>query len=177
MYSIKNGVTGEYFFGNKISSYGIENGRVDYGTLAKAFNHVLNNFIYGAAWDFDEWEQLSGFVDNSEQIDELREQIETLECETTFNSSEDEDAAINARIDALNEKIDDLEQEQEYVPEIFQFYIIDDNGAEILQEINEIVFYNDALNVYLWGVTHWGTSWDYVLTDIPCNCGYEILDN
>lgn len=176
MYSIKNGVTGEYFCGNKISDYGIENGRVDYGTLAKAFNHVLNNTIYNAAWDVDEWEQVSGLVDNSEQIEELREQIETLECEITFNSSEDSDAAINARIDALNEKIDDLEWEQEYTPEIFQFYIVDDNGAEILQEINEIVFYNSALDVYLWGVTHWGTSWDYVLTDIPCNCGYEILD-
>lgn len=177
MYSIKNGVTGEYFFGNKISNYGIENGRVDYATLAKAFNCVLNNTIYNAAWDIDEWEQLSGFVDNSEQIDELREQIETLECEITLNSSDESDAAINARIDALNEKIDDLEQEQEYTPEIFQFYIVDDNGAEILQEINESVFYNSALDVYLWGVTHWGTSWDYVLTDIPCNCGYEILDN
>lgn len=177
MYSIKNGVTGEYFFGNKISNYGIENGRVDYGTLAKAFNHVLNNFIYSAALDFDEWEQCSGFVDNSEQIEELREQIETLECEITFNSSEDSDAAISARIDALNEKIDDLEQEQEYEPEILQFYIVDDNGAEILQDINEIVFYNSAIDVYLWGVTHWGTSWDYVLTDIPCNCGYEILNN
>lgn len=137
MYSIKNGVTGEYFYGNKISNYGIENGRVDYGTLAKAFNCVLNNTIYNAAWDIDEWEQLSGFSDDLE------------ENENGYS---------------------------EYEPEIFQFYIVDDNGAEILQEINENVFYNSALDVYLWGVTHWGTSWDYVLTDIPCNCGYEILD-
>lgn len=177
MYSIKNGVTGEYFCGNKISDYGIKHGYVDYRTLARAFDCVLNNTIYDAAWDCGEWEQLSGFIDNSEQIEELREQIETLEREITFNSSEDSDAAINARIDALNEKIEDLEQEQEYTPEICQFYIVDDNGAEILQEINEIVFYNGALDVYLWGVTHWGTSWDYVLTDIPCNCGFEILDN
>ena len=139
MYSIKNGVTGEYFFGNKISDYGIEHGRVDYRTLAKAFNCVLNNTIYGAAWDLDDWEQISGFDNDTEDSDD---------------------------------------EYTEYEPaEIFQFYIVDDNGAEILQEIDEIVFYNSALDVYLWGVTHWGTSWDYVLTDIPCNCGYGILDN
>ena len=29
-----------YFYGNKVSEYGIENGFVDYGTLAKAFASV-----------------------------------------------------------------------------------------------------------------------------------------
>lgn len=39
-------------------------------------------------------------------------------------------------------------------------------GAEILQRAEEIVYYNETLDIYLWGVTHWGTSWDYVLTNI-----------
>ena len=28
--------------------------------------------------------------------------------------------------------------------------------------------YLEELDMYIWCVTHWGTAWDYVLTDIPC---------
>lgn len=50
---------------------------------------------------------------------------------------------------------------------IFQDYIISQSGYEFLAECtDEIVFYNEKLDVYLWGIIHFGTSWDYVLTDI-----------
>lgn len=52
-------------------------------------------------------------------------------------------------------------------PEICQYYIISKTGYEILTSYtDEIIYYNDELNMYVWGVTHFGTSWDYVLTDI-----------
>lgn len=41
-------------------------------------------------------------------------------------------------------------------------------ALNIEEYTNEIVYYNETLDLYVWGVTHWGTSWDYVLTDIPC---------
>lgn len=51
--------------------------------------------------------------------------------------------------------------------DIFQYYIVSDRGADILKKYtNEILYYNAALDVYLWAVTHYGTSWEYVLTDI-----------
>lgn len=51
--------------------------------------------------------------------------------------------------------------------DVFQYYIISEAGAEILKEwTDEIVWYNEELDLYVWGVTHYGTSWDYVLTDI-----------
>lgn len=54
--------------------------------------------------------------------------------------------------------------------EIFQYYIISPQGADILMEdTNEVVFYNEDYDMYLWGVTHFGTAWDYVLTDIAIN--------
>lgn len=54
--------------------------------------------------------------------------------------------------------------------EVYQWFIISDRGAEILENYtNELVYYNEKLDVYLWGVTHFGTSWDYVLTDIKIN--------
>lgn len=46
-------------------------------------------------------------------------------------------------------------------------FIITKRGFQFLKDYtDELVFYNENLDVYIWGVTHWGTSWDYVLTDI-----------
>lgn len=74
----------------------------------------------------------------------------------------------------------DFDYEEEEIieePEIFQWYIVSDSGAQIIQDYtNEILYYHDELDIYLWGVTHWGTGWDYVLTDIPCNCEYDSKD-
>ena len=70
-------------------------------------------------------------------------------------------------------------EEEEIIEEleVFQWYIVSDSGAQIIQDYtNEILYYHDELDIYLWGVTHWGTGWDYVLTDIPCNCGYDSKD-
>lgn len=51
--------------------------------------------------------------------------------------------------------------------EVFQYYIISDFGYQVLEEYtDEIVYYNEDLDMYLWGITHFGTAWDYVLTDI-----------
>lgn len=113
-----------YFMGNKISNYGIENKRLDYGTLAKSFDCVLNNDIIQNTQNIGFWDVVSGNL-----------------------FYEDEDG-------------------YEYENEIYQYYIISSSGFEILQELDEIVFYNEALDMYVWGVTHFGTSWDYALTDV-----------
>lgn len=106
-------VCGEYFYGNKISDYGIKNGYVDYATLAKAFDHVLmNNAI---EW-FDDWEPISG----------------------------------------------------NYDIEVMQWYIVSEAGAKLLQECGESIWWSPSHNVYIWAVTHYGTSWNYVLTGIQC---------
>lgn len=114
-------ISGNYFYGNEVSKYGIENGYVDYRTLAKAFDAVLNNDIISKTQDIGYWDIVSG-------------------C--------------------------DYDEETDSYTDIYQYYIVDDNGARILEEAEEILFYNEELDMYVWGVTHWGTSWDYVLTDI-----------
>lgn len=61
----------------------------------------------------------------------------------------------------------DYNEETDSYAEIFQYYIISEYGANILKKYtDEIVYYNKGLELYLWGVTHYGTSWDYVLTNI-----------
>lgn len=119
----------KYYYGNAISEYGIEHGYVDYATLAKAFDSVLNNDIMSLTYDIGCWEQVNGIIDNTDEIEELEEERDD--------------------------------------PEVFQWFIVDDWGARLLQqETDEIVYYNETLDMYLWGVTHYGTSWDYVLTSI-----------
>lgn len=55
----------------------------------------------------------------------------------------------------------------EFEEEIFQDYIISESGYKFLAEYtDEIVFYNEKLDIYVWGVTHFGTAWSHVLTDI-----------
>jgi len=54
--------------------------------------------------------------------------------------------------------------------DIYQYYIITEGGADYLKEYtDEIVYYHEKLDLYVWGITHFGTSWDYVNTDIKDN--------
>lgn len=152
----------KYYYGNPISEYGLENGYVDYATLAKAFDAVLNNYIMNLTYDIGSWDQMSGTIDNTDEIEELEEKRDELEEENENNPSQ----IIENEINEINEQIEELESEQDDCQEVFQWFIVDDSGARLLQDINEIVYYNETLDMYLWGVTHYGTSWDYVLTSI-----------
>lgn len=158
-----------YFCGNKISEYGLQCGYLDYRTLASAFDAVLVNditklFYADVNGEYSEAEQINGYIDNSEEIEAL--EAERDELETYFNIHP-EDESAGERIDELTEQIEELEREQGEQCEIFQYYIVSDSGAEILQDYtDDPIFYLPILNCYVWGVTHWGTSWDYVLTDV-----------
>ena len=50
---------------------------------------------------------------------------------------------------------------------IMQDFIISRYGFDILKEYtDEVVFYNERLGVYVWGVSRWGTAWAYELTNV-----------
>lgn len=152
----------KYYYGNAVSDYGMEHGYVDYATLAKAFDAVLNNDIMDLTYDIGSWEQVSGIIDNMDEIEELEEKRDELEEENENNPSQ----ILENEINEINEQIEELESEQCDGLEVFQWFIVDNQGARLLQDIDEIVYYNETLDMYLWGVTHYGTSWDYVLTNI-----------
>lgn len=131
---------GKTLYGKEISGYGLDNGYVDYKTLSEIIgNSILNNDII--KYDVDNWEVVNG-------------------SEIKYYDYKADDYVEESEI----ENWDDVEEK--YV-EVFQYYIIDDWGVEILSNYtDELIFYNEKLDVYLWGIDHWGTSWDYVLTDI-----------
>lgn len=103
-------------FGQNVSKYGVEQGYLDYSTLARIVgDRVLNNNIM-AYTGYDDWDLMMG----------------------------------------------------DYDSEIYQYYIITESGYQILSWLtpDENVFYHDELDMFVWGITHFGTSWDYVLTDL-----------
>ena len=55
------------------------------------------------------------------------------------------------------------EEVNEHYEDIYQYFIIGDHDAQRLETYtNEIIFHNEDLDMYILGVTHCGTSWDYV---------------
>ena len=105
---------GNRVYGEEVSHYGLENGRLDYSTLARIMGDVIHNDTVREETPY-EWEIING----------------------------------------------------EYDEDITQDFIISEYGYKFLSEYtDEIVLYNEKLDIYVWGVTHAGTSWDYVLTDI-----------
>ena len=65
-----------------------------------------------------------------------------------------------------DEKGDECDEEnavEQCENDIFQWYIIDNSTAERLKRsTKELIFYSEKLDVYILGVTHYGTAWDYV---------------
>lgn len=176
-------VNGKYFFGNEISSYGQKNGYVDYFTLAKAFNHVMcNNIITRLNNEVGYFEPYCGLEEYYEHDGEeySANELEDMISETEGKISEiEEEIEDNEENGELKEELEELNKQLEEMNEalnnpcyadIYQYFIIDSSGAEILANwTNEIVYYNEELDMYVWCVTHWGTSWNYVLTNIRCN--------
>lgn len=192
-------VGGKWFYGNEISKYGQENGYVDYATFSKAFDAVLANDFMAQTSEIGYWEPECGgeyyedtkgnryseeerdeFIEElEERLAEIEEQIDDMEDRIT--ELEEVDATETQLYVALSKDLDGTEKTREEIEEdidalqdcmyeeVFQWFIIDDNGARICKEANEVVYYNATLDLYLWGVTHYGTSWDYVLTNIKCN--------
>lgn len=50
--------------------------------------------------------------------------------------------------------------------DVYQMYLIGSADADYLKRhTNELIWYSDKLDEYIWGVTHFGTSWSGVSLD------------
>ncbi len=135
------------FIGNKdkdILEREKKNGYITYSTLADYVGSMVlcNNIIdrYGDTLEVENGDLETYFNGEYEEI--TREEYEELE--------------------------DNGEQCYSEPVDIYQYYIITSSGADFLERYtDEIVFYDNQLDIYVWGITHYGTSWDYVFTNIP----------
>jgi hypothetical protein len=116
-----------YFYGVEITEEEINNGYINYRTLAKSFDAILCNDITKLFFT---------------EINGVYQEVEL------YNGT-------------------DYNEEEDYYYDIYQYYIIDNNGVSILEDnTDEIVYYLPELDMYIWGVAHFGTPWSGVNTNI-----------
>lgn len=75
----------------------------------------------------------------------------------------------------------DIDEESDESIEIYQYYLIDIDQytLEILQQKeckDLIIAWSETLEEYVLFVDHFGTSWDYVMTDIKWTLDYNEAD-
>lgn len=92
----------------------------------------------------------------------LFDNIENGELYEYYNKDGDE---------ITREEYEELENEgdaeiEEQMCDIYQYFLINEGLANnLIEHTDNIVFYSDKLNLYVLGVTHFGTMWDGVATD------------
>ena len=128
----------KYFWGFELSEKEVKKNRLSYYTLSRCFDAVLCNNIV--------------------EVDEmLFDNVISGDFEIYYNENGDE-----ITYDEY------LEDENAYVEnvDVYQWFIVEDNAKDLLEDAGEIVLYSEKLDCYIWGVTHYGTSWRYVFTSI-----------
>ena len=136
------------YYGEEVSEYGNENGYVDYSTFAKALDRA-GGFI------------LCNNIVNVIPIESFYESL--VKCGIPYSIDDDGNECYEGDEGYDEDDIYDYEY-----PDIFQWYLVADNSwsRDILEQANQVYGYIEELDLLVWGVTHWGTSWDYVLTNI-----------
>ena len=75
----------------------------------------------------------------------------------------------------------DYDEENDYYYDIYQYYLIDTNDY-IIQKLNKckcedvIIAWSEKLENYILMVTHFGMSWDYIMTDFEPTTNYDEAD-
>ena len=75
----------------------------------------------------------------------------------------------------------DYDEESDDYIDIYQYFIVDFSNYtySLFEKYREqlgkefILYYIEELGLYILGVTHFGTGWDYVLTDIEPTTDYK----
>lgn len=51
--------------------------------------------------------------------------------------------------------------------EVMQWYIISELGADyLIKHTNELVYYDNELEIYVWAISFYGESWESVYTEL-----------
>lgn len=91
-----------------------------------------------------------------------------LDAVKLFNKAPELDQYIYDGLEngSLMVEKDDGTESEDY-KDIFQWYLISPSDAEyIKRNTDELIFYSEVLDEYIWGITHFGTSWDYVELEV-----------
>ena len=70
-------------------------------------------------------------------------------------------------IDAENEAGEDDDHASVIDMEIYQSYVVTENGARyLINHTAELISYSEKLELWFWHIGHWGTGWNGVYTTV-----------
>lgn len=130
------------YYGVEISNQEIEEGRINFCTLAEAIDHVSGRILCNNIIDVVNRLNDYSFWDNWQN----------------FGTPVDEDG---------NECDEDSEEFDSFsYPDIYQYFLVADvcDARSILDEAEQPYTYFEPLDCLVWGVTHFGTPWSGVST-------------
>lgn len=134
-------------------------------------------------------EKLKFYVNNESKLNKYEREHKKISYATLINYLFSDLILCNNISSVLMEAGEYLEENQESgnyyddetgdYNEIYQFFIVNFNSScsyDFLKKYcnDEIIlFYSEKLDAYILGVDHFGTAWDYVLTDFEYTTDYE----
>lgn len=110
----------------------------------------------------DDW--ISGLIESPHVTARLEALDEESRAEAQKAIDEATDEGERAK---LTEELDDIETHGMYdlCESIYQTYAITPEGARYLfNHTGEIISYSEKLDLFLWHISHYGTSWTHVYT-------------
>ncbi len=95
---------------------------------------------------------------NADTYAKVAELGDVIQCSPNFIYHESE----NDLLEHLTPERE-YDEENEYYYDIFQFFFINKDLADLLLRYSdEIIFFDKGTECYIWGVTHFGTAWSIV---------------
>lgn len=83
-----------------------------------------------------------------------------------WKMAEDWEKQTERDFDCFADADEEEQDEDEADEEVFQWFIISEDSAEFfVHYTNELIYYSESFDIYLLGVTHFGTAWRCVMTE------------
>ena len=141
---------------------------------------ILNNeLIKTGAFELQDLERHIK-EEQEDLLQEIKEDIQDGTNYTSYYIDDDDRQELEELLKA--DELDDLEDLPEYInqalydkayeniayQEIYQYFIISENDLYLFEKYtNYPVYYNEELDIYLIGITHYGMSWSFIFTEAP----------
>lgn len=141
-------------------------------------------------------ENLKMYINNIEELNEYEKQYNKISFRRLINKLFTDMVLCNniTRLfyttinDKYSEPIyevgNDYDEEHDEYINIYQYFIVDFSSYtySLFEKYREqlgnefILYYIDELDIYILGVTHFGTGWDYVLTGVEPTTDFNKAD-
>ena len=158
-------------FGQDLNEEEIKTQTISYLTLANSFQNIMcNNIINDEYFQEELTSELYSHYENITKEYTTEELFEECECHGII----DDDTTLADFKENEEENKRELIEEYARNYEAFQFYIVDDGARKWIEAFtDDLVVYNQTLELDIWCITHWGTSWSIVPTDRTIQEAFE----